>query len=188
MPEMDKYKIDAQKAALVVVDIQEKLAGGMDESVLENVVRNTGILAAAAHELGLPIILTEQYPKGLGPTLEGVREAVGEVIPIEKMAFSCCGETKFLDALRETGARDVILCGMESHICILQTVLDLLEADYHVFVPADALCSRKKMNWRLGLEAMRQAGALVGSTEMFLFQLLGIAGTDSFKKLSKLVR
>ncbi len=188
MVDNGRFRPDPQKAVLVVIDIQDKLARVMPESDLPEMIHNTNVLIATAKELKFPILVTEQYPRGLGPTVKEVRDALGDVTPIEKLSFSCCAETRFMQALQATGARDVLLCGMETHVCLMQTALDLLDANYHVFAAADGMCSRKKLNWELALDEMRQAGVVVGSTETFLFQMLRVAGTESFKKLSALLK
>ncbi len=114
--------------------------------------------------------------------------ALGDARRIEKIAFSCCREQACLDAFKATGARDIIVCGMETHVCVYQTVLDLLAQDLRPFGAADAVCSRAKLGWRTALEGMRAAGATVCTTEMILFQLLVRAGTEKFKQVSKLVK
>lgn len=188
MSEAPRFILDPSRAVLVVIDVQEKLSAAMPKSVLRQVVKNTGVLIAAAGELGFSILLTEQYPQGLGRTLPELQQQLGSVKPIEKLAFSCCGEAAFTSRFSATDPRQVILTGMEAHVCVYQTALDLLGAGHHVFVPVDAVCSRSKANWRIGIEAMRRAGAVIGSTEMFLFQMLKVAGSESFKKLAKLVQ
>jgi isochorismate hydrolase len=151
-------------------------------------LRNAGILAKAAQEFGYPVILLEQYPQGLRRTVPELAELLPGVRPIEKVAFNCCEVPDFMDSLKTLGRRDVILCGMESHICILQTSFGLLERDYRVFIAADAVCSRAKHNWRFSLEVMRQVGAMIGTTEMLLFLMNNTAGTERFTKLSRMVR
>ena len=177
------------RAALVVIDIQERLSLAMQPEEMAAVTRNSAILIEAAKEFGLPIILSEQYPKGLGPTLpsiyaflpEGVRQAT-------KMAFSCCGEPALQAMFDDLGDRDWIICGIETHVCVLQTTLDLLRQGRRVFVAGDAMCSRAAYNHQTGLNLMRQAGAVIGSTEIFVFGMLGAAGSERFKRISKLVK
>jgi len=183
----EQYFLDRNKAVLVVIDVQEKLCRAMDEKVLAQLVANTGILQEAARELGLPMLATEQYVKGLGETLPALRENLGEQA-IEKMTFSCCGESPFPDRLKSLGRKQVIVTGMETHVCVLQTVLELLEAGYVVHLVQDAVMSRRKANWQAAIETARGAGAVITTTEAALFQLLKVAGSDEFKKLSKLVR
>lgn len=184
---MERFFLDRQTAQLVVVDVQEKLCRAMDQKVLEKLTNNISILMDAASELGLPTIATEQYVKGLGETLPMLKEKL--VAPaLEKMTFSCCSGEGFLEALAVTGRRQVILTGMESHVCVLQTALELLSNGYVVHLVTDAVMSRRKENWRTALQTMTSAGVVVTTTEAVLFQLLRVAGTDEFKKLSKLVR
>jgi len=183
----DRFFLNAADAVLVVIDVQEKLCKAMDEKILKHLVKNAGILQEAARELGMPVIVTEQYVKGLGETVGELKERVAEPA-IEKMTFSCCGETPFPDKLKALGRKQVIVTGMETHVCVLQTVIELLDAGYAVHLVRDAVMSRRKDNWFVGLETAAAAGAVITSTEAALFQLLKVAGTEEFKKLSKLVR
>ena len=169
-----------------MVDVQERLAAVMDQR--EKVLDNCRRLIEGAQILDVPIAVTEQYPKGLGPTEEELRGALLSCEPFEKITFSCCGEPSFTSALESLGRRTIILAGMETHVCVLQTALDLLRGGYGVHLVRDAVCSREKENWITGLEMMRDAGAVVTSTETVLFQLLVKAGTGEFKAVSKLVR
>lgn len=184
---MDKFFLDRKSAVLVIIDVQEKLCKAMDPEVLDRLTANTSILLEAAKELGIPVIATEQYVKGLGETLPVLKEKLNGPA-LEKMAFSCCGDSAFLNRLAGLGRRQVIITGMETHVCVLQTVLELLERDYRVHLVRDAVMSRRRDNWFVGLETAQAAGAVVTSTEAALFQLLRVAGTEEFKKLSKLVR
>jgi len=170
-----------------VIDVQEKLCRAMDENELEKLTRNITILQESARELGLPMVATEQYVKGLGETLCVLKEKLTEPA-VEKMAFSCCGETRFQERLRSLGRKQVIVTGMEAHVCVLQTVIELVDRGYHVHLVKDAIMSRKKDNWQVGIEAAVAAGAVITSTEAAMFQLLRLAGSDEFKRLSKLVR
>jgi len=183
----DTFFLDRNNAVLVVIDVQEKLCRAMDQQVLARLTENITILQEAARELGLPMVVTEQYVKGLGETLPVLKERVTDQA-LEKMTFSCCGDSAFLARLKELGRKQVIITGMETHVCVLQTVLELLDAGYTVHLVRDAVMSRCKGNWFTGTEMARAAGAVITSTEAALFQLLRVAGTDEFKKLSKLVR
>jgi nicotinamidase-related amidase len=184
---MDTFFLNRNQAVLVVVDVQEKLCAAMEPEVLEQLTKNTSILLDAARELGIPVVATEQYVKGLGCTVPELREKF-EGAAFEKMTFSCCGDPDFQNRLAELGRKQVIVTGMETHVCVLQTVLELRERGYHVHLVKDAVMSRKKGNWKIGLNTAAAAGAVITSTEAALFQLLRVAGTEEFKKLSKLVR
>jgi nicotinamidase-related amidase len=183
----DKFFLDRDQAVLVVVDVQEKLCRAMDAEWLTKLTGNITILLEAAKELQLPAFATEQYVKGLGETLPVLKEKL--ITPAsEKMSFSCCGDSNFMAALKQQKRKQVIITGMETHVCVLQTVIELLDAGYSVHLVSDAVMSRKKENWQVGLEVAAAAGAVVTSTEAALFQLLKVAGTEEFKRLSKLVR
>jgi nicotinamidase-related amidase len=174
--------------ALVVVDVQERLFAAMDADCRDEVVKNIKILLTSAQRMGLPVMVTEQYPKGLGHTLPELGALLGDARPLEKTAFSCCAARGFVDRLRDVGADHVILTGLEAHVCVLLTALDLLNRQFRVSVVADAVCSRRPENRELGLAQARQAGAVVTATETVVFQLLGRADTDDFRELSKLLR
>ena len=184
----ESFFLDRDKAVLVVIDVQEKLCVAMDETVLKSRVKNIGILLDSAAELNVPVILTEQYVKGLGATVSELKEKAALAPCYEKMAFSSCGSEEFVAALKATGRSQVIITGMETHVCVLQTVIELRDTGLTVHIVKDAVMSRSKQNWETALQAMVLAGAIPTSTESVLFQLLKVAGTDEFKKLSKLVR
>lgn len=183
----EKFFLDSNNAVLVVIDVQEKLCKAMDDKVLAKLCANVSVLQEAAAELNLPVIGTEQYVKGLGETVPELKEKLCSPA-LEKMTFSCCGDDNFTAAIKKTGRKQIVIVGMETHVCVLQTVLELLDAGYYVHLVKDAVMSRKKDNWEVGVGAAAAAGAVITSTEAVLFQLLRIAGTESFKKLSKLVR
>ena len=183
---LDRFKLDKDKALLVVVDIQERLAVAMKKR--KKVEANTGILIKASEILGIPIIVTEQYPKGLGHTTDAVKDTLSNYAPIEKIDFSCCGEDAFVKAVKDSGKTQIILCGMETHVCVWQTCLGLLDSGYIVHLASDAVSSRSKDNYLAGVGLMRDAGAVISSTETVCFQLLLRAGTDEFKSVSKLVK
>ena len=171
--------LEVENTALVVIDVQEKLYCVMDEK--EALLENLQKLIRGIMVLNIPIIQTEQYPKGLGLTLP-------EIKPISKVAFSCCGEENSLQELKEVNRKQLIVCGIESHVCVYQTVADLLEAGYEVQVVVDAVSSRTGENKEIGLERVRAEGAKLTCTEMVLFELLKAAGGDAFKEISKIVR
>ncbi len=173
-------------SGLIVVDIQERLLPAMFEK--ERVTRNAARLAKGAAILGIPVFATEQYRKGLGPTVPEVAGAISHFDPIEKLAFSACGAPAFMAALKAGQVSSALLCGIEAHVCVTQTCLDLLEEGMGVFVAADAVSSRVPEDWRLGLDRMRQAGAVIVSTEMALFEWLRQAGTEEFRQILGLVK
>jgi nicotinamidase-related amidase len=179
-------RISRAEAGLVVVDIQERLLPSIHER--ERVLRNAIRLAKGAGVLNLPILVTEQYPKGIGRTVAELAGAVPEFAPLEKTAFSCCGAKNFISTLASRNVRDVVLCGIEAHVCVCQTALDLLDQGIGVFVAADAISSRTPENRQHGIERMRDAGATIVSAEMILFELLEEAGTDQFKKILELIK
>jgi nicotinamidase-related amidase len=182
-------KID--DTTLVLVDFQGKLARIVQDS--EQVIASARELARGAAVLGLPIIWTEQNPARLGPTVEELAPLLpGE--PIAKQAFSCWREPAFADALSHVKRRSVLLAGIETHICVFQTALDLCEAGYDVHVVAEAVSSRTDANHRIGLDRMAKAGATITSVEMALFELLetagpaGAGGGDKFKQILKIIK
>ena len=183
----DKYWLDTDKSALVIIDVQEKLAPAMDQELYGQLVLDTNLLIAGFKALELPIIATEQYSKGLGHTVTELTEATVQHC-VEKVSFSCCGADGFMDVLEKRGAKQVVIAGMETHVCVLQTVLDLLDRGYVVHLVRDAVSSRFKSDYEAALTIAAQAGAVVTTTEAALFQLVKGAGTDAFKVVSKLVR
>ncbi len=177
--------IDRKRTAFVMVDVQEKFAPAIHG--FRDMVKNAAILARAARILSIPLIATEQYPKGLGRT---VPEAGldGTVRPIEKMHFSCFGSDEFVSRLEGTGAGTLVIFGIETHVCVLQTALDAVERGMKAIVAADAVSSRKREDRDIALDRMRQGGVIVESSEAVLFQLVGKAGTGEFRRISELVR
>ncbi len=184
--DMINYFPDKKETVLLIVDIQDKLAVTM--KMRDAVINNCLHLIELAKLQNIPILLTEQYPKGLGQTVSEIRDALSVYQPVEKLAFSCCGESAFMKALKTLNKKTVLLTGMETHVCILQTCIDLLEEGFNVHLVQDAVCSRTKENWKTGTEFMRDAGAIVTCTETVLFQLLKVAGTEEFKAISKRIK
>jgi nicotinamidase-related amidase len=180
--------IRRDRCVVVLVDLQERLLNAFADDVRGRVLRHAGTLTESAGILGLPILVTEQYPRGLGPTVPAIRDRLGNVSPIEKTVFSCARSLEFRAALDATGRRDVLMCGVETHVCVLQTAGDLIADGFRVHVAADGTGSRRDLDWQRGLAVMERAGAVVGTTEMFLFQLLERAGTDEFRAVSKLLK
>lgn len=179
--------IRAEESALVVVDVQARLLPAIHES--DRVLRNAGILLEAAGALAVPVVLTEQYAKGLGETVEQVRAALPAGTPvIEKITFASTGEPAFVDALAALGRRRIVLCGTEAHVCVLQTALGLLTLGYTVHLVADAVSSRTPANHAAAIDRLRAAGVSAVTTEMVVFEWLERAGTPVFKTVSALIR
>lgn len=183
---MRTFDITKDDSVLVIVDIQEKLVPAMPEG--QRVIANCLNLIELAKLYNIPILVTEQYPKGLGHTIPKIKDALPDYNPTEKISFSCCRDDSFLARLRESGRTNVILTGMEAHVCVLQTCLDLLTASYNVHLVNDAVCSRAENNFSSGVELMRDAGTVITCTETVLFQLLKKAGSDEFKAISKRIK
>jgi nicotinamidase-related amidase len=183
-------RLDPATTLILVVDVQEKLAAAMPDEAYATLLRNTGILLEAAKELKVPVIASEQYPKGLGPTVPALAErlrALG-VEPMAKLDFDACSDLAIARAISEHDPRAVVVAGMESHVCVFQTARELVKRGYATHVVADAVASRRDENRRLGLALSERAGAILTGTETVVFDLLGRAGTDAFKAVSKLVR
>lgn len=179
-------KINRDEAVLVLVDYQEKLMPAMadKEALEENVVK----LVKGCELLKLPILATQQYTRGLGETVPAIKEAVKEFNPIEKTSFSCYGEVNFVEALEATGKKTVILAGIETHVCVLQTALDLVEQGYRVFLVADCVSSRKLSDKNYGEIRMGSVGVIITSFEAVLFELLKDAKHENFKAISSIVK
>lgn len=189
MPTPHPMTLPREGTTLLIVDVQERLFPAMDADHREEVMRNIKILAATARRLRLAVVATEQYPKGLGHTLPELRDALGtEIQAVPKVTFSCWASEDVRARLRAAGTRRVILAGIEAHVCVLMSALDLMSEGLTVHVPADAVTSRTQGNWRLGTGQLKQAGSVVTATETIVFQLLGQGDTDEFRELSRLVR
>ena len=178
--------LDMKKSCLVVVDVQGKLAELMDDK--ERLFHNIEILIKGAKILDIPILWCQQNPKALGPTIPRLAELLTDDEPVNKFSFSCCGDEKFNEKLKALGrVKQVILCGIETHVCIYQSAMDLLDKDYDVHVIADAVSSRTPANKQIALKRMETEGANLSSTEMALFELLGTAKHEKFKDLARLI-
>jgi nicotinamidase-related amidase len=173
-------------AGLLVVDMQERLLPAIHDR--ENLLINVRRLAQGAGLLRLPVWVTEQYPKGLGPTVPELKEALGDVRPMEKLTFSVMGALGLWEEMVQSGVSEVVLCGIEAHVCVAQSCLELLDAGSRVFVVEDAVGSRCLGNRNVGVARMREAGAVMVSTEMILFELIETAGSSEFKELQRLVK
>ena len=178
--------LDIKECFLVVVDVQGKLAQLMyDKDVL---FKNIQILIKAAKILNIPVIWCQQCPSALGSTVPEISELLADIKPINKTAFSCCGDEQFNIRLNELSRKQVLLCGIETHVCIYQTALDLLRKDFSVNVIADAVSSRTQENKKLALKRMTAEGAKISSVEMALFELLKTAEHPNFKEITRLIK
>lgn len=173
-------------AGLLIIDIQERINAVMKyrEKVIENTVR----LIKGSNILNVPIFITEQYRKGLGPTEQPILEALTQPGIIEKMSFSCCAVKPLMEQLRSNNVQQIVVCGIETHVCVLQTALDLLSEGFQVHLVRDAVSSRKKLDHKTAINRMHRAGIIVTTTESVLFELLEKAGTPEFKQISQLVK
>lgn len=178
--------LNRDDAVLVVIDVQGKLAQLMDHKT--ELFKNLRIMVQGAQALSVPILVTEQYPQGMGSTIPEVSALLPGATPISKTSFSCCGADGFNAALRPLNRRQVMLTGIEAHICVQQTAQDLVRSGYEVHVVADAVSSRTSENKRIGLEKMRHAGVVITSTETALYELLKAAEGPQFKQVLKLVK
>lgn len=177
-------------SALVIIDLQERLSKVLNQEYLKEVCNNIHLLVLLAHELSIPIILTEQYPQGLGPTIQPITKILEgkKYDRIEKVAFGCCDDSLFNKKLKALKIKNTILVGMETHVCVYLTALGLIQQGYSPFVAADAVISRTTQNYKNGLELIRQTGAIVAPTETLLFQLMVRCATPTFKKISALLK
>jgi len=179
----------AQHSQLLIIDIQERLASAMPPKVLEQVIKNNNVLTSAAKELDIPVIHSEQYPRGLGHTVSDISDNLPEEsISIEKTCFSCSETEGFHDLLAKHKRQQIIITGIESHICVLQSAIQLQRHGYAVYVVEDAVCSRKKLHHKNALERLRQNGIIVSNVESVLFEWLRDASHPQFKNLSKLIK
>lgn len=173
------------RTALLVIDAQERLMPVIHKR--EEVCKNINILIEGTQILGLPTIVTEQYPKGLGKTIEDIN-LPEDTVSFEKMCFSCLAQSELRSYLTDHRIGDLILCGVEAHICVLKTALEAAEVGFRVHVVADAISSRKPENKMYAIERMKQSGIFITSAEMILFMLMDEAGNDEFKSISKLIK
>ncbi len=178
-----RQPLQADRCALIVVDIQEKLLPPIFNK--DEMVKNSQLLVRLANILEIPTIVTTQYVKGLGPTVPEIASLLTGTPPIDKMQFGCFGSDQFRSALKALpGNRNTLLvCGMEAHICVMQTVLGALNDGYLVHVATDAIGSRVRWNWDIGIDRMRAAGAVISTTEMMIYELLRASGTAQFKQM-----
>ena len=179
-------RITRENTVGLVIDIQERLVPAMAEK--ETLVNNCQILVEGLQALNLPLLVTQQYTKGLGETINEISSLIPDFNPIEKKDFSCCDEVVVVDQLKLNGAHNVIICGIESHVCVLQTAIDLKEAGYNPIVIADCISSRTSSNLQLAIERFRFEGILMTSYESILFELTRSSAAAEFRTISKLVK
>ena len=178
--------LEIENTVLFVIDIQGKLAHLMqDKEILFNNIKK---MIKIARIMDIPIVWVEQYPEGLGPTVPEIAELLDSAGPIKKTEFSCCKNKKFINKVKELNKPQLLLSGIETHICIYQTSMDLLQSGYEVQVLADAVSSRTKANKKIGLDRIKTSGGVITSTEMAVFELLKVAGGDKFREIIKIIK
>ena len=188
LAEIARRPLEADRCALIVVDIQEKLLPPIFQK--EQLIKNSQLLIRLAGILQIPVVMSTQYAKGLGETVPEISSLLPETRAIDKQMFSCFGSDAFCAALKRLpGNRNtVLLCGMETHICVMQTALGALREGYLVHVASDAVGSRSEWNWKIGLDRMRVAGAIISSTEMMIYELLRSSSASGFKDILQHLR
>lgn len=175
-----------EDSVLLIVDVQESFRSNIND--FSNITRNITIMAEAAKILKLPVVVTEQYPQGLGNIVAEISACLGEHKLFEKSCFSCCGNEAFMSHFEGLGRKQIVVTGIEAHVCISQTVHDLIEAGYQVHLVTDAISSRSVKNKEVGIHKMAQAGAIQSSVEAALFEMLVEANTETFKSVQRLVK
>lgn len=178
--------LSRERTALIIIDVQQKLLPAMHES--DRVLKRCEILAEAAGILQIPVLATEQYPKGLGNTIETLSSKLPANCTTEKLCFSCARNEEFMSRLKDTGCSQILVCGIESHVCVLQTAHDLMLSGIQVHVAVDATSSRNPHMYHGAIMRMSKAGIIGTNTESALFEMLDMAGGDEFKAISKLIR
>jgi len=181
---MSRFTLAKEDAILVIIDLQERLMPAMPDR--ETVYKNTGILLKTAQQLQIPVIVSEQYPKGLGPTVPEIKEFLGDYDYLEKVSFSASEALQ--DLLAKYQRKTLIMVGSETHVCVFQTVRDMIEEGYQVHLVKDAVCSRFEINHNSGLELMRDLGAVITNTETVVFDLFKVAGSPQFKAISAMIK
>ncbi len=180
--------LNKNDAALIIIDVQQQLLKIMDKPISAQLINNVNLFSQMFSYWGNPIIVTEQYPQGLGPTCDAVKQHLPQFQPVEKVTFSACGDASFNQQLAKLQTHNLILVGMEAHVCVLQTALQLLEKNYQVIIPVDAVQSSTKLRWKTGLNIAEKAGAVTSNTESILFQMVERADTEDFKQLLGLIK
>lgn len=185
---MNRFEIKREDSLLLMIDIQERLFVAMKDSIQEMLKKNSAILLKTAGELNIPVIVTEQYRKGLGSTLPELSSLCTGSPNLEKLFFNCMKDEAIKDEIIKSGKKTVILTGIESHICVFQTALTLIQMNYNVVIASDGVASRRTHDWKTALKALSKAGAVVYPTETIAFMLIEKAGTPEFKALSPLFK
>ena len=179
-------RIKKEETVAVIIDVQEKLYPLISNN--EKMTMNITRLIKGLKVLEIPMLITQQYTKGIGETITPIKEAIGEFSHIEKLSFSCCGDPIFLDALKKLGRKNVIITGIESHVCVLQTALDLIDMGYQPVLIEDCVSSRNLNDKKYALKRMKSAGAILSTYESILFELTVVSGTEQFKAISRIVK
>lgn len=179
-------RITPENTFALIVDLQERMMPAIHEQ--ERVVARTALLIEGLKALHIPMLVPRQYPKGLGDTVAPIREAVGEHSPMDKISFSVCRDENAMARIQALGRKHVIVCGVEAHICVLQSVIDLCAKGFQPFLVCDCLGSRSPIDREFAIQRAKQEGALLTTAEAILFELLGEAGSDTFRAISKLVK
>ncbi|HOP65279.1 MAG TPA: hydrolase [Spirochaetota bacterium] len=185
---MQNFQINRDDTLFLMIDIQDRLFSAMQDKICEMLIKNSQILLTAAMQFKIPVIVTEQYRKGLGITIPELADLCPEAPNLEKLFFNCIKDDAIKQEIQKTGKRTVIIAGIESHICVFQTALTLLEMNYNVIIASDGVASRRKHDWKTALKALSKAGASVMPTETIAFMLIEKAGTPEFKFLSPLFK
>ena len=186
---MEKWKLTPQNTALLIIDIQERMWRALPEKYRKRHLPAILDIIELARLLKLPVIITEQYPKGLGPTIFEVKEYIDKfeppLTPMEKLHFSAMADPSIAKAIYSINRKDWIIIGIETHVCVYQTARDMINSGFSVYVPKDCVLSRHTINWETGLELIRDIGGVVTTSEIVIFDLLHIAKGDIFKAMSK---
>jgi nicotinamidase-related amidase len=185
--EVARRPLRADDCVLGVIDIQERLLPPIHEK--ERLIRNSQLLIRLANILSMPVVVTTQYSKGLGQTVPEIMQLLPGNKPVDKTEFGCFGNGEFCSAISTLAGRStLLLCGMETHICVMQTALGALHQGLTVHVAADAVGSRSELNWKLGLERMKEAGVVISSTEMMIYEVMGRSGSPAFKEILQYIK
>jgi nicotinamidase-related amidase len=185
--EIARRPLRVEECVLAVIDVQEKLLPRIQEK--ERLLHKAQLLIRLANVLELPVVVSTQYAQGLGPTVAAILSLLPHTRPVDKLEFGCFGNGEFCSAISLLAGRNtLLLCGMETHICVMQTALGALSQGLQVHVAADAVGSRTELNWRLGLERMRDAGCVISSAETMIYELLGKSGSPAFKEMLRYLK